>query len=221
VRLLTCSLYGGEKSWYLPGHAKEISDRLKLQDMYKIIFKKLSFAWSLVVPMVVFSCAPSPIWVNPISPVNQTDKRLPGAWRLSEYPVLFIGAPVDGWMSFVISRRENPEPKILGRFYVSELEGRKFLNVKIHSPWNLSDCYLIAEYKIEKNGNLFVALANHDFVRKAIQHGRLAGRIEENDSGGEILVLSCDSSDISAFIKESPKESLFPQSPSDVLKRFR
>jgi hypothetical protein len=161
------------------------------------------------------------VWENPISPVKQTDKRLAGAWGQSGYPVLFIGDSVDGWMSFVIRGSGNSEQKIFGRFYVTDLEGRKFLNVKIYSPWDLSDFYFIAEYRIDNNRNLSVALPNHDFLRKAIKVKRLSGRIEENDSGGETLVLSCDSSDIRAFIRDSPKESLFPESPSDVLKRLR
>jgi hypothetical protein len=182
---------------------------------------KLWFRFSLVLPLLLFSCAPSPLWENPISRVTQTDRRLAGAWGQSGHPVLFIGDPVEGWMSFVIAGRKNSEQKIFGSFYVSDLEGRKFVNVKIYAPWNLSDFYLIAEYRIDSKRNLFVALPNHDFLRKAIKEKRLSGRIEESNSGGEILILSCDSSDIRAFIRGSPKESLFPESASDVLKRLR
>jgi hypothetical protein len=182
---------------------------------------KLSFRFTLVLPLLLFSCAPSPLWENPISPVKQTDRRLPGAWGQSGYPVLFIGEPVDGWMSFVVAGRKNSGQKIFGSFYVSDLGGRKFANVKIYSPWDLSNLYLIAEYRIDGKRNLSVALPNQDFLRKAVKGKRLSGRIEESDSGGEILILSCDSSEISAFITGSPKESLFPESPSDVLKRLR
>ncbi len=192
-----------------------------LQIMYKIIFKKLSFPWSLVLPMVLFSCAPSPLWENPISPIRQTDQRLPGAWGQLNYPSVFIGNPVDGWMSFVISDHDKSDRKIFGSFYVSQLEGRRFLNVKIHSPWNLSDLYFIAEYRLDSNQNLFVALPNHDFVRKALEDGRLSGKIEKDENGAEILILSSDSSKIGAFIRESSKDKLFPESPSDVLRRLR
>jgi hypothetical protein len=182
---------------------------------------KVSFRFSLLLPLLLLSCAPSPLWVNPISPLGQTDRRLAGAWGHSGYPVLFIGEPVDAWMSFVLEGRNRSGQKIFGSFYVSDLGGRKFANVKIYSPWDLSDSYVIAEYRIDAEGHLFVALPNQDFLRKAVKGKRLSGRIEESDSGGEILILSCDSSDIRAFIMDSPKESLFPESPSDVLKRLR
>ena len=66
-----------------------------------------------------------------------------------------------------------------------------------------------------------VTFPNHDFVKKALEDGRLSGRIEKSDSGGEILILSSDSSEIGAFIRESSKEKLFPESPTDVLRRIR
>jgi hypothetical protein len=175
----------------------------------------------ILLPWLLFSCTPSPLWDNPISPVKQTDRRLAGAWGQPGHPVLFIGHPVDGWMSFALGGGKESEQKVFGRLYVSELEGRKFVNVQILTPWDIADFYLIAEYRIEGNSLLFVALPNHDFLRKAIKDQRLSGRIEESDSGGEILILSCDSADMKAFIRSAPKESLFPESPSDVLKRIR
>jgi len=179
------------------------------------------FSLSVILPVVLFSCAPSPVWENPISPIKQTDPRLSGAWGQSDYPSIFIGTPVDGWMSFVISDRDKSGRKIFGSFYVSQLEGRRFVNVKIRAPWDLSDFYFIAEYRLDSNQNLFVAFPNHDFVKKALEDGRLSGRIEKSDSGGEILILSSDSSEIGAFIRESSKEKLFPESPTDVLRRIR
>jgi len=95
------------------------------------------------------------------------------------------------------------------------------VNVKIRAPWDLSDFYFIAEYRLDSNQNLFVAFPNHDFVKKALEDGRLSGRIEKSDSGGEILIPSSDSSEIGAFIRESSKEKLSPESPTDVLRRIR
>lgn len=179
------------------------------------------FSLSIILPVLLFSCAPSPVWENPISPIKQTDQRLSGAWGRSNYASVFVGTPVDGWMSFVISDRDQSGRKIFGSFYVSQVEGRRFLNVRIRAPWDLSDLYFIAEYRLDSNQNLFVALPNHDFVRKALEERRLSGRIEKSDNGGEILILSSDSSEIGAFIRESSKQELFPESPADVLRRIR
>ncbi len=194
---------------------------LMKQGYWGMRLEMFAFPCLLLFQVALFSCTPSPLWENPASSLRQVDKRLAGAWGQSGYPVVFIGDPLDGWMSFVVSSRGDSEQKIFGSFYVSKIAERNFLNVKIRVPWDLSDFYFIAEYRIDSSGNLFVALPNHDFVKKALKNNRLTGRIEESENGAEILVLSSDTSDIRAFIEESPKESLFPQSPADVLKRFR
>jgi len=173
--------------------------------------------------LLLTSCAPSPLWVNPIEPAEKVsvDQRLAGAWGQADYPVLFIGRSQDGGMSFAVSGHGRSEEKILGKMYVSKLDGRSFLNIKIHSPWDLQDLYVIAEYRLDRADNLFVALPNHEAVRKAMEAKQLSGRIEENLSGSEVLVVSSESPELRAFIRESPKETLFPESPADVLKRFR
>jgi hypothetical protein len=173
--------------------------------------------------LLLGSCAPSPVWENPIAPADEgsVDKRLAGAWGQTDYPVLFIGRALDGWMSFAVSGRDNPKEKILGKMYVSNLDGRNFLNIKIHSPWDLRDFYVIAEYRLDRDDHLFVALPNHEVVRKAMEEKKLSGRIEKNLYESEVLVVTGESSEIRTFIHESPKETLFPESPSDVLKRLR
>lgn len=173
--------------------------------------------------LLLNSCAPSPVWVHPIGRAEEgsVDRRLAGAWGQTDHPVLFIGRSQDGWMSFAVSGRGNADEKILGKMCVSKLNGRSFVNIRIHSPWDLQDFYVIAEYRIDRDNHLFVALPNHEFVRKALESKRLSGRIEENLSGSEVLVVTSDSHEIRAFILGSPKQDLFPESPSDVLKRFR
>jgi hypothetical protein len=173
--------------------------------------------------LLLSSCTPSPVWVNPVKPAEEgsVDKRLAGAWGQKTYPVLFIGQAQDGWMSFAISGRDNPNEKILGKMYVSKLEGRTFLNIRIHSPWDFRDFYVIAEYRLGGDDHLFVALPNHEFVRKALEDKRLSGRVETDLYESEILVVASESPDIRTLIRESPKETLFPESPSDVLKRLR
>jgi hypothetical protein len=169
------------------------------------------------------SCAPSPVWVNPVEPAEEgsVDRRLEGAWGQTDYPVLFIGRSLEGWMSFAVSGHGHSDEKILGKMYVSKMDGRNFLNIRIHSPWDLQDFFVIAEYRLDRDDHLFVALPNHEFVRKALEAKKLSGRIEENLSGSEVLVVTSESPEIRAFIHESPKQALFPESPSDVLKRFR
>ena len=179
---------------------------------------------SLVACILFLSaCTPSPLWLNPVGRPEKgsVDSGLAGAWAQTDYPVLFIARPLDGWMSFAVSGRGHAEEKILGKMYVSKFDGRNFLNIKIHTPWDLQDYYVIAEYRLDPEGRLFVALPNHEFVRKALEAKKLSGRIEENLSGSELLVVTSDSPEIRALIRESPKEALFPESPSDVLKRFR
>jgi len=173
--------------------------------------------------LLLCSCAPSPLWVNPVGSgaVHSADKRLAGAWGQKDYPLLFIGQSIDGWMSFAISGRENPDEKILGKMYVSKMGERNFLNIKIHSPWDLGDFYVIAEYRLDGNDRLFVALPNHEFVRKAVGEGRLSGRVEKDFYESEVLVVTGESSEIRTLIAESPKQTLFPESPSDALKRIR
>ena len=171
--------------------------------------------------LLLSSCAPSPLWVNPVAEERSVDSRLVGAWGQADYPVVFIGRSQGGWMNFAVSGHGRSEEKILGKMYVSKLDGRSFLNVKIQSPWDLQDYYVIAEYRLDREGRLFVALPNHEFVRKALKAKKLSGRIEENLYGSEVLVVTSESPAIRALIHESPKQALFPESPTDILKRFR
>jgi hypothetical protein len=199
-----------------------------LQAMMKIPAWKSVISGKNALYLVAFilflsSCAPSPVWEKPLEPSQErsVDKRLAGAWGQAGYPVLFIAEPLEGWMSFVVSGRGNPREKIMGKMYVSKLGGRSFLNIKIHAPWDLRSFYVIAEYRLDRDDHLFVALPNHEAVKKAVEAKRLSGRIDKDHDGTEVLVVTSESPEIRGFILESPKETLFPESPSDVVKRLR
>ncbi len=64
------------------------------------------------------------------------------------------------------------------------------------------EAYLIAEYEINRNGNLTMFFPHRDYVKEAIEDRMLSGEIGTGSSG-QIIVRS-DSPEIKAFLRKSP-----------------
>jgi hypothetical protein len=203
---------------------------------------------SLLVLMVLLSTSACTLvmWDNPISAVEQSkcDNRLPGAWeevdleKREAREVLWVGKPVDGWMSFAYLQRilgsqgtsteeKVEENRIFGKAYVSRLAGRTFLNVSTITFQNGSTIdenekrlpFLILEYEIA-HGRLNLYFPQEDFVKKAIESQHLRASAEESDKG---LLIHCESKEIREFIRRSPREQLFPRDmpSSDYIRKIR
>lgn len=90
------------------------------------LFLALAMGPSLCSCSVVF-------WDNPIAPLEESihDPRIPGAWRIpGKDAVVYIGKPVDGWVSFAFfpdAPKGSKEP-FFGKAYTSRVDGRTFLN---------------------------------------------------------------------------------------------
>ena len=92
--------------------------------------------------------------------------------------------------------------------FVSNVDGRTFLNYE----WTEDEPkkvlgYMFFEWEIRDEDYLVFYEIDWEFVRKAVENKTLLGRIGPDD---EVIVLA-NSSEIRAFIKNSPKENLFPK----------
>jgi hypothetical protein len=166
----------------------------------------------LVLGLTLSSCT-TVVWDNPIVPLEQAagDQRLPGAWRTPDNDAfIYIGKPLDGWMSFACvpaDPKEGDKP-FFGKVFASRLGSRTFLNIRL-LDWDpdLSGFYLIAEYRLLGRNRLAVSLADSDFVKESTGKNLLAAKTEERE---DILYVSCGSEVIREFVKRSPGEKLFP-----------
>jgi len=182
--------------------------------------KYLALLLMLLIPIILSSCS---MWDNPISPIDegQTDKRLPGAWVSEDSEIkIYIGKPLSGWMNFAyFEKNETRADEYFGKMYVSKIDERSFLNVKILNPegCETDDCYLnylIFEYEIKgKNAMLFPP--DESFVKDAIANAQISG---ESPDG---YIVHSESEEIRDFIKRSPKEKLFPADQALLLRKFR
>jgi hypothetical protein len=181
-----------------------------------------TFSLALLLPIFTTLTSCSPIfWQNPVSPIKESvrDERLPGAWafcdsRTSEKEVkLWIGKPVDGWMSFCTLLPNPFEHKLLfpffGKMYVSRLEGRTFLNVTSLTDgenFNVFSAYFILEYKIAKR-KLWLYAIDRTSLTYAIEGKELSAE----GTGEEGFLIHSSSKEIREFIKRYPKDQLFPR----------
>lgn len=161
-----------------------------------MLAKNLAFPILLMVFLTLTSCT-AVVWENPISPVEKSegDRRLPGAWGANNpetggnTEILWIGKPVDGWMSFAFLVEGE---KGFGKMYVSKIDKRTFLNVRgVAENGNLSKGYLIVEYKIKKK-RLGLYYPEGNFVKHAIEVKELSGVETEEDA----LAISSSSEEI-------------------------
>jgi hypothetical protein len=185
-------------------------------------YRKYALLFLALLTLLFTSCTVI-VWQNPVYPVDGYlhDARLPGAWSAGKNETAFIGAPVDGWMSFAYVNKSADEQKLFGKMNVSKLDGRSFLNVKFHDPDGNIDFeknYLIAEYRV-KGKKLWIASVEPAFVNQAVERNELSGAISERDSS--ILVICAESNQVREFIRKTPEKLLFPFNQKEFLTRIR
>jgi hypothetical protein len=137
------------------------------------------------------------------------DEDLIGTWALGdEEPEVFFHILDEGkdWMRFVWT--EEADEPIHGRMYISRLDGRTFLNIKLLDPCKREfiEKYIIAEYEISAGGSLIFRMPHSDFLDKAVEDKILSAETSEDG----LIVLS-DSSEIRTFIRSAPQNELFSE----------
>lgn len=170
------------------------------------------FLFMSIIPVLFTSCIidwQGLYWANPISGIQdaQVDDRLLGTWVMKndkDGVFLHIGRENKNWMGLVY--QESSELIFPCKMYVSRLNGRTFLNINLFA-FDLKESregYLIAEYEIKGRDKLMGYLPDPYFVRKAIEDKTLLGKIAPDTT-----ITLADSSELIAFIRNSPKERLF------------
>jgi hypothetical protein len=185
-------------------------------------YHKYTLLFLALLPIILMSCTVI-VWQNPVAPIDGSpdDVLLPGAWAAGKEEMVYIGKPVDGWMSFVYVNASAGDQKLFGKMYVSTLNVRRFLNVKYHDPdgnIDLEENYLIAEYRV-KGKKLWIASVEPAFVNQAVERYELSGAISERDSS--ILVTRAESNQVREFIRNTPEKLLFPFNQKEFLTRIR
>ena len=182
----------------------------------KRIMRKLLFL--ILFPILLCSCL-EVYWVNPVSDIQNAvvDERLIGTWvgcvKISEngkteaFPFYLHIGKMDGkWMK-VISQFIHPggsTEEETNTMYISKLDGRRFMNMRKFNPnVTLSNRYWIMEYEMKEKDTFLLRLTNPFFVDNAIRNQALSG------AGPDVTVTS-ESAEIRKFIRNSPREQLFP-----------
>ena len=165
----------------------------------------------LLLPILLCSCIP--YFVNPISDIcdAHVDERLIGTWIREQEngkDFLHIGRGDKNWMKFVSQEQARNYAIEVDQMFVSNVDGRTFLNYE----WTEDEPkrvlgYMFFEWEIRDEDYLVFYEIDWEFVRKAVENKTLLGRIGPDD---EVIVLA-NSSEIRAFIRNSPKENLFPK----------
>lgn len=161
----------------------------------------------LLIPTFLCSCIDEVYWTKPISGTHnaRVDKRLFGTWKLKNMKIyLHIDREDKNSMRYICQEFEGGSKSLTGIIHVSKLCERTFLNIKLFNPdvRGVPEAYLIAEYEINRNGNLTMFFPHRDYVKEAIEDRMLSGEIGTGSSG-QIIVRS-DSPEIKAFLRKSP-----------------
>jgi len=172
----------------------------------------------IILPIVLCSCL-QVYWVNPVSDVRNAvvDDELIGTWvgcvKISEKgeteatPLYLHIGKMDGKRIKLISQVIHPGSIEEGThiMHISKLDGRRFMNIwDFTIDLELSNRYIISEYEIEGKDTLLLRQVNIAFVDNAIHNQVLLGNT------GEDAVITSESSEIRKFIRNSPREQLFP-----------
>ena len=185
--------------------------------------RKLLFL--ILFPILLCSC-PEVYCVNPVSDIQDAvlDEELVGTWvGCMKFPgeggtatapiYLHIGKMDAKRMKFIsqlIYQGSIEEGSVI--MHISKLDGRRFLNIRVFDR-NVkpSYTYRIIEYEIKEKDTLLLRNANPDFVNNAICDQVLAGICHG-------ILVGSESSEIRKFIRNSPKDQLFPmkQEPNGV-----
>ena len=173
---------------------------------------------SMLVALIFFCSCYEPIWVNPISDVQDAkiDKRLIGAWsEINDPGIARLHIYEIDQHSVYIIVFDEPRCPIYLEGHISEVDGRSFLNFRGY------DCstkefskYVISEYEFKGENEVTFHDLDTSFVRQAIRNKSLSGNMDEG------LVVTATSQEIRDFIENSPKEELFDGDLTLVFKRF-
>lgn len=173
------------------------------------IMRKLLFL--LLLAILLCSCIP--YFINPISDVRHAyvDKRLFGTWVAEDEKgkdFLHIGKGDKNWMKFISQEKASNYATEEIQMFVSKVDDRTFLNFEYTEDGSKKVFgYMFYEYEIRDEDYLLFCEIDWEFVGKAVEDKTLLGRIGSED---EVIVLA-NSSEIRAFIRNSPKENLFPK----------
>ena len=170
----------------------------------------------ILLPIILWSCV-EVRWANPVSDIRNAvvDEELIGTWvgcvKISEEgktevtPFYLHVGKMDGKRMKVIFQtvESGSTEEDVGIMHTSKLDGRRFMNIKEStSKGELPNRYIIMEYEIKEKDTLLLRPTSSDFVDDAIRNRALLG---------EGTVVLSDSSEIREFIRNSPKEQLFPK----------
>jgi hypothetical protein len=155
-------------------------------------------------------------WANPVSDIRNAvvDEELIGTWvgcvkilekgKTEVTPFYLHVGKMDGKRMKVIFQtvESGSTEEDVGIMHTSKLDGRRFMNIKEStSKGELPNRYIIMEYEIKEKDTLLLRPTSSDFVDDAIRNRALLG---------EGTVVLSESSEIRKFIRNSPREELFP-----------
>ena len=165
----------------------------------------------IVLPIILCSCIP--YFINPISDVRDAyvDRRLIGTWVAEDEngkTFLHVGKEDKNWMKLVSQEQASNYGIEMIQMFVSKVNDRTFLNYEQTENESKKVLgYWFLEYEIRDEECLIFHEIDWELVKKAVENKTLFGRI---GSDGEVIVLA-NSSEIRAFIRNSPKDKLFPR----------
>lgn len=162
----------------------------------------------------------------------ETDDRLIGVWTVphneDETGFLFVREADDGGMDVLTlelredddTRHQRPKWDVAVA-WPTTIAGLGYLNLI------MDDGRLIVAYRVNADDTMEFGVMNTDLLKKAVQAGKLKGKLEQGFLGTEVLLT--DSADnIKSFIRDNGGHDLFvfgdPKNENDVrliLKRHR
>ena len=181
------------------------------------ILKNLSFMLGVLISL----CSCLDIWVNPISDVQnaQIDERLIGTWfdkndPASETMTHIYEIDQHSVYLYSVTPESRCDPDY-NEVHISEVDGRSFMNLRtLDCSTKEFSRYWILEYEFNAENEVIFYHINYNFVEEAIENKRLSGNKTAQDT-----VVTATSLEIREFIKNSPKEELFPRDDPLILKR--
>lgn len=178
--------------------------------------RKLLFL--MLFPSIMCSCL-EVYWANPVSDIRNAmvDESIIGTWFTFETPEK--GKTETTSLYLHIAKMDRKRMKVIFQFvesgsteedtkimHISELDGRRFMNIRdFHPSEKMSNRYVIMEYEKKEKDTLLLRFINPAFVDDAIHNQVLLG------SSSEDIVVTSESSKIRKFIRNSPRDQLFPK----------
>lgn len=172
----------------------------------------------ILLPILLWSCLQVD-WLNPISDIQHAvvDEELIGTWvgfetsekGKTETTLLYlhIGKMGGKRMKVIFQWVESGSTKEnISTMHISELDGRRFMNIRDFYPSEeMPNGYLIMEYEKKEKDTLLLRFINPGLVHDAIHNQVLSGESNED------IIVTSKSSEIRKFIRNSPRDELFPK----------